>query len=45
VFKKVDQMEVFYAQTRIGRLALAPDLCCVFEYDPEWIQAGFSISP
>jgi serine/threonine-protein kinase HipA len=45
MFKTVEQIEVFYLQSRVGRLALAPDLCCVFEYDPEWIQAGFSISP
>lgn len=45
MFKKVEQIEVFYAQTRLGRLALAPDHCCLFEYDPEWIQTGFSISP
>lgn len=29
----------------VGLLALGPDRCCVFEYDKEWLQKGFSISP
>ncbi|NCC74167.1 MAG: type II toxin-antitoxin system HipA family toxin [Sphingobacteriia bacterium] len=45
MFKPVEQIEVFYSQNRVGRLVLAPDHCCVFEYDPEWILTGFSISP
>lgn len=45
MFKTVEQIEVFYLQSRVGRLALAPDRCCVFEYDSEWIQTGFPISP
>ena len=30
---------------RVGRIALTPDGLCGFEYDPDWIQTGFSISP
>jgi len=30
---------------RVGRMALTPEGLCGFEYDPDWIQTGFSISP
>lgn len=30
---------------RIGRIALTPDGLCGFEYDIDWMQTGFSISP
>lgn len=38
-------IEVFISDRRVGRLALTPDYLCGFEYDPEWITDGFSISP
>jgi serine/threonine-protein kinase HipA len=45
MFKPVKVVEVFFESARVGRLALAPDRLCVFEYDQEWINTGFPISP
>ena len=41
----ISVIEVFIANRRVGRLALTPDLLCAFEYDAEWMQNGYSISP
>ena len=30
---------------KVGRLALTPDTLCAFEYDPEYLASGVSISP
>lgn len=38
-------IEVFISDKRIGRMALTPESLCGFEYDVDWIQSGFSISP
>ena len=38
-------IEVFISGRRIGRMALTPEGMCGFEYDADWIQTGFSISP
>ena len=43
--KKVSTVEVFLEDQQVGRLALAPDRRCLFEYEAEWIKNGFSISP
>ena len=45
MFEKLSTVEVFYEEMRVGILALAPDHRCLFEYDPVWINEGFSISP
>lgn len=41
----VKQIEVIYDNRSVGRLALNRDRLCVFEYTPEWLREGFSISP
>jgi len=41
----VESVNVALGGIRLGRLAMRPDRICVFEYDPEWLQHGFSISP
>lgn len=41
----ISVIEVFIANRRVGRLALTPDSLCAFEYDAEWVQNGYSISP
>lgn len=41
----VSVIEIFMSHSRIGRMALTPERVCGFEYDQDWIQAGFSISP
>jgi len=43
--KPVSLIEVSYRSHPVGRLALAPDRTCAFEYDREWLISGFSISP
>lgn len=45
MFKQVKFLEVFYNNQIVGTLALRPDNLCAFEYHPDWIQNGFSISP
>ncbi len=41
----ISVLEIFMAGRRVGRMALTPDGLCGFEYDTDWIQTGFSISP
>jgi serine/threonine-protein kinase HipA len=43
--ESVKLIKVNFHNTLVGLLALGPDRCCVFEYDKEWLQKGFSISP
>lgn len=38
-------VEIFISDRRAGRMALTPEGLCGFEYDADWIQSGFSISP
>lgn len=38
-------IEIFISDRRVGRMALTPEGLCGFEYDADWIQRGFSISP
>lgn len=38
-------LNVFYHGRKVGRLAETPDKLLAFEYDPEWLHDGFSISP
>ena len=41
----VKQIEVIYDKQLVGRLALTPDGWCAFEYSPDWLRSGFSVSP
>jgi len=45
MFKPVNILKVCIEGETVGRLAMAPDRRCVFEYDAGWVQTGFSISP
>lgn len=45
MLKHISSLDVYYQAQKVGRLALAPDRRCVFEYEPEWVRNGFSISP
>jgi serine/threonine-protein kinase HipA len=38
-------INVFYNDCRVGRIAETPEHLLAFEYDPEWLRSGFSISP
>jgi serine/threonine-protein kinase HipA len=41
----ISMIEIFISNRRVGRMALTPEWLCGFEYDVDWIQSGFSISP
>jgi serine/threonine-protein kinase HipA len=41
----VKLLKVHCHNTLAGLLALGPDRFCVFEYNKEWLQTGFSLSP
>lgn len=44
--KRVDSLTVKFGDSVVGSLSLNPtDNLCVFEYAPEWLREGFSISP
>ena len=45
MLKHHPSVDVYYETQHVGRLALAPDRRCLFEYDASWIRDGFSISP
>ena len=45
MLKHLQSINVYYEAQQLGRLALAPDRRCLFEYEPAWIRDGFSISP
>ncbi|MFA6126430.1 MAG: type II toxin-antitoxin system HipA family toxin [Bacteroidales bacterium] len=45
MFNPIDILKVSMEGKSVGRLAMAPDRRCVFEYDAAWIESGFSISP
>jgi len=38
-------LNVFYHDRKVGRLAETKEKLLAFEYDPEWLRRGFSISP
>ena len=42
---EVKVVEVFINNMKIGRIAMAPDSLCAFEYDPAYLLSGASISP
>lgn len=41
----IKQIEVINENRLVGRLALAKEGLCAFEYSAEWLNSGFSISP
>ncbi|MDE6793219.1 MAG: HipA N-terminal domain-containing protein, partial [Muribaculaceae bacterium] len=44
--KQIKKLRVKYHNQLVGTLSFTPDSrLCVFEYSPEWIASGFSISP
>lgn len=43
--KNVKEIEVFYQNKRVGKLAEYNKYRTAFEYDAEWLDSGFSISP
>lgn len=41
----IERLEVFMLHTKVGDLVLTSDNLCAFQYDAEFLQNGFSISP
>ena len=42
---RLNKLEVFYQERRVGTMALYQNRLAAFEYDNDWIAEGFSISP
>lgn len=42
---KIKQLDVFYHERKVGTLALYKKQLAAFEYDKDWIENGFPISP
>jgi serine/threonine-protein kinase HipA len=42
---KVDLLEVYLNACRVGRIALTPEGLCAFEYDSEWLNREYALSP
>lgn len=42
---KVDKLEVFHEDKKVGTLATINKVLIAFEYDEGWLRDGFSISP
>ncbi|WP_305151223.1 HipA N-terminal domain-containing protein [uncultured Dubosiella sp.] len=42
---RMKTLQVFYKERKVGTLAQGSDHRIAFEYDPDWIRDGFSISP
>lgn len=42
---KIEKLEVRYHDLPVGMLSLDENGLCLFEYDPQWLKEGFSISP
>ena len=41
---RINKLEVYYHDARVGTMALYQNRLAVFEYDNDWIADGFSIS-
>ena len=41
----ITHLTVYIGENRVGRLAMSRERLCIFEYDPEWLRNGFSVSP
>ena len=41
----INVVEVFMNGDKVGRIALTPESLCAFEYDPQYLISGKSISP
>lgn len=39
------QLRVFYHERKVGTLALYKERLAAFEYDQEWLESGFPVSP
>lgn len=42
---RIKRLNVFYHERKVGTLALYKEHLAAFEYDAEWLESGFPISP
>ena len=42
---RLNKLEVFYQERRVGTMALYQNRLAAFEYDNDWLAEGFSINP
>lgn len=42
---RTNKLEIYYHDQKVGTMALYKNLYAAFEYDPDWLADGFSISP
>ncbi len=42
---RLNKLEIFYHERRVGTMALYKNCLAAFEYDKDWLADGFSISP
>ena len=43
--KEFDSLKVMYHDQLVGRLTMGTNDTCLFQYEKEWLDSGFSISP
>ncbi len=42
---RINEIQVVMNDVEVGKLAITTDYLCAFEYSPNWLECGFSISP
>ncbi|MDR1195318.1 MAG: type II toxin-antitoxin system HipA family toxin [Endomicrobium sp.] len=45
MFKKISSLSVYFETDKLGTLAITDGHLCAFEYDAQWLQNKFSVSP
>lgn len=43
--REFDSLKVMYHDRLVGRLTMGTNDTCLFQYEKEWLDLGFSISP
>ncbi|WP_314382154.1 HipA N-terminal domain-containing protein [Segatella buccae] len=43
--REFDSLKVMYHDRLVGRLTMGTNDTCLFQYEKEWLDSGFSISP
>ncbi len=43
--KQDNALQVYYDEKLVGTLAMTADHKAAFQYDDEWLESGFAISP
>lgn len=43
--KEFDSLKVMYHDRLVGRLTMGTNDTCLFQYEKEWLDSGFSMLP